>query len=405
MEEPYGPPRRVLHLIEPGDASGNCGPCTLRMIASALARTGCAKGAERGAGAMQHETLVIGTARDAALAGRCGLSPIGSISAPRALPLLARKALRRFVELHLPPGAVVHAWSPRAAALAALAAPRRRRIATFMAGPGSASDAALLRRLLEHRPMPVMLGSADAVRLWRALALPERSSAAIAPGVDPQAIDSGARAERRKRWGVDDGAFVIGLLAEPAGRGDARRAAEIAARLHLMDRRVRLIMHPSAHRRLQAARWCRDAGLASLLVFDDDLAEPWRALAALDAAITTASDAPSLERSGSRGMPWLSALGTARPPAIASSAPIAWAMAAGVPVVAAASDSAREFIGDGADGFLVGAADINAACERLMRLYDDRPLAARIGAAGQRRVAERFSIEAFCERMVAAWRA
>jgi glycosyltransferase involved in cell wall biosynthesis len=67
------------------------------------------------------------------------------------------------------------------------------------------------------------------------------------------------------------------------------------------------------------------------------------------------------------------------------------AMAAGVPVVAAAVGGVPEVVADGVSGFLVAPGD-GATLSRLLRkLLVDRELGARVGAAGRATVQARFA--------------
>jgi glycosyltransferase involved in cell wall biosynthesis len=73
-------------------------------------------------------------------------------------------------------------------------------------------------------------------------------------------------------------------------------------------------------------------------------------------------------------------------------------MAAGLPVVASDVGATREVVVDGETGFVVDGTDGWLA--RLGELADDRALRARMGAAGRRRVAERFSVQANLRRLL-----
>lgn len=68
------------------------------------------------------------------------------------------------------------------------------------------------------------------------------------------------------------------------------------------------------------------------------------------------------------------------------------AMAAGLPVVASDVGGVHEVVDDAATGFLVPPGDAAALAERIERLLRDDGLRAAAGAAGRRRVEERFSL-------------
>ncbi len=75
-------------------------------------------------------------------------------------------------------------------------------------------------------------------------------------------------------------------------------------------------------------------------------------------------------------------------------------MAAGRPVVATRVGGNPETVAEGETGLLVPPEDATALADALRILIDDPNLRRRMGAAGRRRVQERFSVE----RMVAAYR-
>lgn len=68
-------------------------------------------------------------------------------------------------------------------------------------------------------------------------------------------------------------------------------------------------------------------------------------------------------------------------------------MAAGVPVVATRVGGNPEVVEDRVTGLLVAPRDPAALARAICRLLENRALAAKLGAAGKRRVAEHFSLE------------
>ena len=74
------------------------------------------------------------------------------------------------------------------------------------------------------------------------------------------------------------------------------------------------------------------------------------------------------------------------------SLPAIEAMACGTPLVATTGGALPEVVGrDGDTGLLVPPGDPAALADALLRLLGDEPLRARLGAAGRRRVLERFT--------------
>jgi len=67
-------------------------------------------------------------------------------------------------------------------------------------------------------------------------------------------------------------------------------------------------------------------------------------------------------------------------------------LASGTPVVANRVGGVPDVVRDGLDGFLVEAGDVRGAAERLATLAGDPELRTRLGASGQARVLERYSV-------------
>lgn len=387
-------PAKALHLIDPGSPGG--GACSLSLLAAVQSRIG----------SIEHDVLILGSRRHVDLAKRCGVKPSGSLSAPLHVPGFGRRAVARYVhERERVRGTydIIHAWTPRAATIATLAAPNHRRLATFSVGPLSGAHAQLFQMLMDQRPMPVLVSSTGVLREYRSTGIDRRQLSLLPPGVAVESEESASREALRKRWGASRSTFVIGVLSEPANWADAQRAVEIAARLHVSQRNVKLLLHPSVMRRADAERWLRSLGQDDILVVEDDLAEPWRVAAGLDAAMFIGGEMNSMDLRDSSS-PWSLIFGGGRRlrpmPGIL---PLLWAMAHGVPVIAESSDAVRDVVEEGVSGLLVNQGDINAVCSRLIRMYDDRTVAGRIGAGGAARVEKRFHISAFCVRLRQAY--
>ena len=78
-------------------------------------------------------------------------------------------------------------------------------------------------------------------------------------------------------------------------------------------------------------------------------------------------------------------------------------MAAGLPVVATDSGGTKEAIVDGETGLLVSPGDVTALTRAIDGLLADPELSARFGAAGRRRIAERFSLDRMAHDMQALY--
>ena len=341
----------MLHLVDP--CSPWAGPGALRLLGDLVAsNTGNGLDGQDAFDATTHDVLIIGRSEEERLARSCGLQPLGSIWPRGGHVLSATAALRRWLAAARSAAAmpdVAHAWSAGTGALSAMAAPALPRVVT---------------------PMP----------------------AAVA--VDsPHLVD---RETVRRRWLRDDGVqpdeFVIGLLGEHVAHFDARQAMHVGARTGLSSRRVRLVMSGRSLGRAAAQRFLAAIDLDRSIVQDEGVAEPWRVLRGLDAALLLAPVSSGERRSRKGGESSLSVL------------PLLWAWAAGVPVIAEESAPLCGLLEHGVNGLSFPAGDLNTACDRVARLHDDRALAQRLVDAGRKVARQRFDVQEFCRRVYEAYR-
>jgi glycosyltransferase involved in cell wall biosynthesis len=80
------------------------------------------------------------------------------------------------------------------------------------------------------------------------------------------------------------------------------------------------------------------------------------------------------------------------------------AMSYRLPVVSTGVDGIPEAVADGESGLLVGPRDSGALADAIVRLLDDPDVRARMGAAGERIVRERFGIERMADEIAALYR-
>jgi len=387
----------VLHLIDPHSPGG--GACTLRLLAEPLQRLQ----------SVNQDVLIIGNRSHADLARRCGVEPTGLLTPPMNEPALARRALARTIRLQEQargPYDLIHAWTMRVASLAVMAAPKRRRLATLAVGPISGLATQLFLMLTEQNPTPLLASSTAVQREYRSMGVDRRLLSVLPPAVNPPAVQSVDRATLRRRWGFDDSSsapFVVGLLSEPVNWADARTAVNVIVRAAATGRDIRLLLHHSAPRRVEAERWAASLGYRDRIIVEDEVAEPWRIVHGLDAALLIGGELNSMDLSDA-GSPFAVLTGGGRRlrpmPGVM---PLLWAMSVGVPVIAEASDAVSDIIEDGRSGLLVDQDDINAAGDRIIRIYDDPTIAGRIGMEARSLVQRRFHVSAYCVRLKEAY--
>ncbi len=385
---------KVLHLIDPRSPGG--GACTLKLLAEPLHRLGSVK----------QDVVVIGNRAHGDLARRCGFEPLGTICPPLSHAAYGRKALARTIAFQEDAAGeydLIHAWTPRAAILATMAAPNRPRLATLSVGPVSGFETQFVSMLIEQREMPLLASSHAVAREYLSMGVDRRLLSVLPPAVNQETVESEDRADLRRRWEVDSQSFVIGLLSEPTNWADARTAVNVITRVAATGRDVKLLLHHSATRRGEAERWAVRLGFRDLIMVDDAVAEPWRVTAGLDAALLIGGELNSVDLSGA-GSPFaLFTGGGRRLRPMPGVMPLLWAMSAGLPVIAESSDAVTDIIDDGHSGLLVDQDDTNAAADRIIRIQDDPTIAGRIGMQARSLVRRRFHTSAFCVQLKQAY--
>ena len=243
------------------------------------------------------------------------------------------------------------------------------------------------------------LATGDVRSAYERLGLEMRGLTVLRPAVDPGSVglrdEGNGEGIRWRRWAADRDTFVVGLLSEPPGWGDAQAAMIAVSLVDLTGRRVKLVVHPAARGRLEVRGWARKLDLERHLVVDEALAEPWRVVRGLDAVLL--GFGASRDGAVRRCEPALPGDGCRRP--VSGVLPLLWAMAAGVPVIVEEAGPGRGIIQDGHNGLLVDAHDNNGVAVHIMRLYDDRAAAARLGDAARKHVETRFRIDDYCRRL------
>lgn len=202
----------------------------------------------------------------------------------------------------------------------------------------------------------------------------------IAPDDFP-VITAEERAAARARYHLEEGAFAIGAvgnLRAVKGHDVLLKAFARVARHHAG---VRLLIAGDGPERAALGALAARLGVADRIHWLGHLAGgPGRLLAALD-VLAHASRAESF--------------GLA----------VAEAQARGLPAVVTRVGGLPEVVADGTTGLVVAAEQPVALARALGRLAADPALGARLGAAGARRVRERFDIAVSARRYVALWRA
>jgi glycosyltransferase involved in cell wall biosynthesis len=276
--------------------------------------------------------------------------------------------------------AIVHLNSSKAGILGRLAAPIARvpsRVFTvhgwaFKAGHGRASTVyRFADRLVEPLTTTVICVSETerAAGLAARTCVPERTEVIL------NAVDPGPPPARERPAGEGPVELVsVGRLAEPK---DFATLVEAFAELDPGAARLRILGDGPGREGLQ--RQIDDLGVAGSVELVGEVDDVPERLRRADVFVLS---------SRSEGMPMS----------------VLEAMAAGLPVVSSDVGGVHEAVADGETGLLVPPASARELGIALRRLVEDRPLRERLGAAGRRRVEERFALPAWRERHLALYR-
>ena len=340
---------RVLHLLDPTSDWP-----ALHAVATLVA-----------AAPAEHALAILGAPALTRLAEHLGL-PFDRLSNPRS-----PHGLGRYLA-HRPAPTVIHAWSLTAAHAAQqtrLAAPV---VLTLWQRPANVN-------WLQRRKLGRTIDRSR-VNLVASASLPAEYAATIAPLADPRIIplpvttnriDPSARDRFRTDWGFTPTTTAIACIADPARSADARMIGYQAGVLSIAGRTTAAIVPPDA-RDIERARRFRGHHKDrewEIVVEDRPL---WEWLPACEVCVW--SEDPGL-RTGMRLM--------RTPP---SAIGLAWAAAAGIPIIAEDVPATRELLGDNAATFVTpgNRLELNRA---LLRIIDDTELRAERIAAGRRAIA------------------
>lgn len=336
----------------------------------------------RGLAARGHVAeLVARPAAEFAARGRAaGLlvheMPLSGELNPRAIWRIAR--LLRAGRFDL-----VHAHTSHAHTLAALAARLARvpcvvsRRVDFAIEPGFLG----LNRLKYRRGVARYVAISAAVRrvLEAGGVAPERV-ALVPSGIDPQRLESADPAAARAALGVARETPLVGAVAHFAWHKGLEYLIDAVPRVLERFPTARFALVGAGELQGDLERRAALAAPAGTILFPGFRSDALSFLAAFDVVA-----APSL----------MEGLNTTNLDALALGRPVVAARAGGIP----------EAVIDGVTGLLVEPRDAAALAAAIVRLLSDRDLAGRLGAAGRKRVYERFTTAAMVEGTLGVYRA
>lgn len=304
------------------------------------------------------------------------LATIASTPISLALPSLLRRETADVVHLHFP-----YPWGE----VANLVAGRGRRVVlTYHSDIVrqrylGALYVPLMQRVLA-RADSIIVTSPNYVASSAVLSRWQEKCVVVPLGIDPQrfAMTSGAAAALRTR--LLGSSSVVALFV-----GKLRHYKGLHFLLDALAKlpELKLVVVGSGPMEEEWKRYVGSAGVAARVSFVGEVAD-----AELPAyyAATDVVVLPSTHRSEAFGTVQLEA------------------MAAGKPVVCTELGTGTTFVNvDGVTGSVVAPRDAAALAAALKRLLDDSALRARMGAAGQARVAEQFGVGKMTDRVLATY--
>lgn len=360
---------RIAHLLLGGEVRGG------ELVALALARAARARG---------DDVLFLAPSRGPfdALAAEEGFR-VAHADVSRTFRLGGAVALARLLRrerldvLHTHTAIAANVLSRVAGRLAGTHVVSHVHIENYL--PPNPARAALVRSLdnvtarLADRVIAVSQSTRDALV---AQGYPPRLIEVVPNGIHLVADDERLGRRRLSEFGIPAEAPVIGEIGRLCDVKGQRELLAATARLEGVH--TVLIGHDleqgGRYRQLLEEE-ARELGIADRVTFTGHRSDARALLAGLDVFVLP---------SWIEGMPIV----------------VLEAMAAGKPVVATRVGGTAELVVDGETGVLVQPRDPDALAAAIWELLDDPERARRLGAAGRRRVEERFSEEAMTRRIL-----
>lgn len=228
----------------------------------------------------------------------------------------------------------------------------------------------LLNRVLAYGSRRVVAVSSDAAAVCTELeGVSPKKVVTILNGVDTDTFRPGGSAKLLEdELDIPAEIFKIGIVARLSGEKDHKTLLKAAEIVSKKGAEFRLILIGDGPLRKELEEFTESFGLGEKVCFAGQRGDVAELLGGLD-VFTLSSITEGL------------------------SLTLLEAMACQVPVVATDVGGNSEAVGDGIGGFIVPAQNPEAIAEKLLTLYEDKELRARMGAAGRERVCNRFSME------------
>jgi glycosyltransferase involved in cell wall biosynthesis len=286
---------------------------------------------------------------------------------------LAAPALRRYLERRRID--LIHAWGTRAAAVAEYAAHTRRcPIAVTVFDPGLAKcDVSFLRSTKDPSGRPVICATQTVHRRLLEQGVDPARCVVIRVGVDFSTLNHVRTSNLRRDLGLSPDHTLI-VVPEPVTPTGGQFAAFWATAIRsFLDRHVRLVIPGRSREQRRLCRLAERLNLLWLIVRPGPEVPFEHLVAVADLAIV----APTEEVSGTA---------------------IAWAMAAGVPIIGTAVYSVAEAVAHDLNGILLKPAPAKRLATALARAMGDRDHLRRLAEVARGQAFEVFSVRRFIDQ-------
>ena len=296
--------------------------------------------------------------------------PNGVDVLPRRLAaqFLSAPAVRSYLHRHQID--LVHAWGADAPLAVVLACPQTPIVVARFDPYISLRQGHRLRAAMQERRFAIACPAQTVRRRLMEQGLPEDVCPVIRPGIDLGAINAARRQDVRGGLDLSPDDRVL-IAPEPATpRGGQFVACWTAAVRSFVEPQIRLILPGTGRERDRIARLTRQLGLTRLLRCPGESPGFETLVAAADVLLCP-------------------------PSGDASSSAIAWAMAAGVPVIATAVYSTAELIANRQNGLLVKPDAAKRLAVKLAALLEQEETLARLREVARGQAYQVFSVRRY----------
>lgn len=198
----------------------------------------------------------------------------------------------------------------------------------------------------------------------------------IPSGIDFSAFDEvSSKDYLRREFSFSPDDFLVGIVAALADHKGHKYLIQAMKILKEHSAKIKLVIVGHGSLQMELDRQAKESDVEDIVFFLGFREDVPQILASLDLFVLSS---------------YLEGLGSS----------ILDAMASRLPVVATTAGGIPEIVTDGESGLLVPPQDPEALAQAILRLYNDRELAARFGQRGYEVVHQRFSAEAMAKKIV-----